>query len=234
MKKLYNLSITVAMTLLLMVVSVVAQAQSGAVIRGRVVDETGEGVIGATLAEKGTSNGTTSGLNGAFSLNVTSPRAEVTVSFLGYKTLTTFASEMNGEVVLESDSEYLDDVVIIGYGTVKKSDLSGSVVAISADDAKIGNMTSAQEMMQGRVAGLSITSGDGAPGSGSTIRIRSGASLNASNDPLIVVDGVPLSNDAAPGMSNGLASINPNDIETMTVLKDASATAITIYSIAIQ
>lgn len=116
--------------------------------------------------------------------------------------------------------------VVIGYGSVKKDDLSGSVVAIKAEEMNKGAVTSPQELIMGKVPGLSVSQGDGAPGAGSTIRIRGGASLNASNDPLIVIDGIPVSNDAAPGTPNALATINPNDIETFTVLKDASATAI--------
>lgn len=112
------------------------------------------------------------------------------------------------------------------YGSVKKDDLSGSVVAIKAEEMNKGAVTSPQELIMGKVPGLSVSQGDGAPGAGSTIRIRGGASLNASNDPLIVIDGIPVSNDAAPGTPNALATINPNDIETFTVLKDASATAI--------
>lgn len=129
-------------------------------------------------------------------------------------------------IILKDDTELLDEVVVIGYGSVKKDDLSGSVVAIKAEEMNKGAVTSPQELIMGKVPGLSVSQGDGAPGAGSTIRIRGGASLNASNDPLIVIDGVPVSNDAAPGTPNALATINPNDIETFTVLKDASATAI--------
>lgn len=130
------------------------------------------------------------------------------------------------ELTLKDDTELLDEVVVIGYGSVKKDDLSGSVVAIKAEEMNKGAVTSPQELIMGKVPGLSVSQGDGAPGAGSTIRIRGGASLNASNDPLIVIDGIPVSNDAAPGTPNALATINPNDIETFTVLKDASATAI--------
>ncbi|MFI3248601.1 MAG: TonB-dependent receptor [Rikenellaceae bacterium] len=203
------------------------QAQSGATISGRVVDSNGEGIIGASVVESGTTNGVATGFDGDFKLGVGSYESTISISFLGYSTVEILASDITtANIVLHSDSQQLDDVVVIGYGTVKKSDLSGSVVAIKAEDKNRGAITSPQEMMQGKVAGLSIISGDGAPGSGSTIRIRSGASLNASNDPLIVIDGIPVSNDAAPGTANALATINPNDIETMTILKDASATAI--------
>ena len=147
------------------------------------------------------------------------------ISFIGYRSQEAqAAASMN--IILKDDTELLDEVVVIGYGSVKKDDLSGSVVAIKAEEMNKGAVTSPQELIMGKVPGLSVSQGDGAPGAGSTIRIRGGASLNASNDPLIVIDGIPVSNDAAPGTPNALATINPNDIETFTVLKDASATAI--------
>ena len=149
----------------------------------------------------------------------------IVISFIGYQPQEAqAAASMN--IILKDDTELLDEVVVIGYGSVKKDDLSGSVVAIKAEEMNKGAVTSPQELIMGKVPGLSVSQGDGAPGAGSTIRIRGGASLNASNDPLIVIDGIPVSNDAAPGTPNALATINPNDIETFTVLKDASATAI--------
>ena len=206
-----------------MLITVQAFAQS-MTVQGVVKDNTGEAVIGANVVVKGTTNGTITDFDGNFMLNVNKGDI-IVISFIGYKTQELpAAATMN--VILEDDSEVLEDVVVIGYGSVKKSDLSGSVVAVKAEDMNRGAVTSPQELMQGKVPGLSVTSGDGGPGSGSTIRIRSGASLNATNDPLIVIDGVPISNDAAPGTSNALSTINPNDIETFTVLKDASATAI--------
>ncbi len=217
----------IVMTMFMTMFSTMLYAQRGANVTGRVVDSTGEAIIGATVIEQGTLNGVSTDYNGEFELRVSSISAIVNVSYLGYKSVDLVASSSAlKQVVLEADAQTLDDVVVIGYGTVKKSDLSGSIVAIKAEEMNRGAVTSAQELMQGKVAGLSITSGDGGPGSGATMRIRSGASLNASNDPLIVIDGIPVSNDAAPGTSNALATINPNDIETMTILKDASATAI--------
>lgn len=193
-------------------------------VKGLVKDTTGEPVIGANVVVKGTTNGTITDLDGLFQLQANQGDV-LTVSFIGYKTQEVpAAASMN--VILKDDTELLDEVVVIGYGSVKKSDLSGSVVAIKAEEMNKGAVTSPQELIMGKVPGLSVSQGDGAPGSGSTIRIRGGASLNASNDPLIVIDGVPVSNDAAPGTPNALATINPNDIETFTVLKDASATAI--------
>lgn len=173
---------------------------------------------------KGTTNGTITDFDGNFLLNANKGDI-IIISFIGYRSQEAqAAASMN--IILKDDTELLDEVVVIGYGSVKKDDLSGSVVAIKAEEMNKGAVTSPQELIMGKVPGLSVSQGDGAPGAGSTIRIRGGASLNASNDPLIVIDGIPVSNDAAPGTPNALATINPNDIETFTVLKDASATAI--------
>ena len=209
----------VALTLLSL--DAIAQAIT---VKGIVKDATGEPIIGANVLVKGTTNGTITDFNGNFLLNAQSGDI-IVFSFIGYQTQELpVAPQMN--VTLKDDTELLDEVVVIGYGSVKKEDLSGSVVAIKAEDMNKGAVTSPQELMQGKVPGLFVAPGDGQPGAGSTIRIRGGASLNASNDPLIVIDGIPTSNDAAPGTPNALATINPNDIETFTVLKDASATAI--------
>ena len=215
---------TILPLLLGLFLSVGAYAQN-ITVKGHVKDGTGLEVIGANVVEKGNAtNGTITDLNGNFVLTV--PQGAILqISFIGYKPAEVPATA-NVVVTLEDDTELLSEVVVIGYGSVKKSDLSGSVVAIEAEELNRGAVTSPQELMQGKVPGLSVLQGDGGPGSGSTIRIRSGASLNASNDPLIVIDGVPVDNDAAPGTSNALGTINPNDIETFTVLKDASATAI--------
>lgn len=206
---------------MLMAVQSFAQAIT---VNGIVKDKTGEAVIGANVIVKGTTNGTITDFDGVFTLQANKGDI-IVISFIGYQSQELPAAEQMN-VILSDDTQLLQDVVVIGYGTVKKSDLSGSVVAIKAEDMNKGAVTSPQELMMGKVPGLAINQGDGGPGSGSTIRIRSGASLNASNDPLIVIDGIPVSNDAAPGTSNALGTINPNDIETFTVLKDASATAI--------
>ncbi|WP_349987306.1 SusC/RagA family TonB-linked outer membrane protein [Phocaeicola dorei] len=190
----------------------------------KVKDTTGEPIIGANVIVKGTTNGTITDFDGNFLLNANKGDI-IIISFIGYRSQEAqAAASMN--IILKDDTELLDEVVVIGYGSVKKDDLSGSVVAIKAEEMNKGAVTSPQELIMGKVPGLSVSQGDGAPGAGSTIRIRGGASLNASNDPLIVIDGIPVSNDAAPGTPNALATINPNDIETFTVLKDASATAI--------
>ena len=211
------------MLLSLMTTSVFAQG--GYQVKGVVTDAMGP-VIGATVIEQGTNNGTVTGIDGDFVLNVASADAIVEVSCIGYTTLTFKASEVPATVTLEEDSEFLDEVVVIGYGTVKKSDLTGSVSTVKADEINKGVITSPADLLRGKSAGVVVTAGSGMPGSGSTIRIRGGSSLNASNDPLIVIDGLPVSNDGISGMSDPLSSINPEDIESFTVLKDASATAI--------
>ena len=193
-------------------------------VNGNVQDVKGEPIIGANILIKGTATGTITDLDGNFQLTADAD-ALLVISFIGYQTQELPAQPVMN-ITLRDDSKQVEEVVVIGYGSVKKNDLSGSVVAIKAEDMNKGAVTSPQELIQGKVPGLYVSAGDGQPGAGSNIRIRGGASLNASNDPLIVIDGIPVANDAAPGTPNALATINPNDIETFTVLKDASATAI--------
>ncbi len=200
-------------------------AQEGYEVKGVIQDALGP-VIGATLMEQGTTVGTSTGLDGDFIFAVSGPDAIVEVSCIGYKTLVFKASELPPVITLTEDTLFLDDVVVIGYGTVKKEDMTGSITAIKTDELNRGAVVSTQDMMKGKVPGLQIIPGDGGPGSGSTIRIRGAASLNASNDPLIVIDGVPIAVDGGAGMANPLETINPNDIESFTVLKDASSAAI--------
>ena len=194
-------------------------------VRGTVVDINDEAVIGATVLQQGTSNGVTTDLDGMFALTVPSPETLLEVSYLGYRTIVVAARNAN-RIVMHEDSELLEELVIIGYGTVKKSDMTGSVVAIKAEEVNRGAVVSPDQMLLGKVSGLRITPATGQPGSSATIRIRGAASLNASNDPLIVIDGVPVTGDGGAGMGNPLASVNPNDIDSYTILKDASATAI--------
>ncbi|MBR2050056.1 MAG: SusC/RagA family TonB-linked outer membrane protein, partial [Rikenellaceae bacterium] len=205
-----------------------AVAQSGKLqIKGVVVDAAGDPVLGAAVAEVGTTNGVTTDLNGQYVLNVSDPKSIISVSYIGYKTVELVAtSTVLSRVVLEEDLMSLEEIVVIGYGAVKKNDMTGSVVAVKAEEINRGALTSPQEMLRGKVPGVNITSGSGAPGEGAEIRIRGGASLSANNNPLIVIDGVPVANEAGPGMANGLSMVNPNDIASFTVLKDASATAI--------
>lgn len=221
-----------AMCLGLMLFSIttptLAFAQSGKMqIKGVVVDAAGDPVLGAAVAEVGTTNGVTTDLNGQYVLNVSDPKSIISVSYIGYKTVELVAtSTVLSRVVLEEDLMSLEEIVVIGYGAVKKNDMTGSVVAVKAEEINRGALTSPQEMLRGKVPGVNITSGSGAPGEGAEIRIRGGASLSANNNPLIVIDGVPVANEAGPGMANGLSMVNPNDIASFTVLKDASATAI--------
>ena len=203
----------------------VLYAQGGYGVSGTVVDQMGP-VIGATVVEQGTQNGTATGIDGSFSLTVASPDSPVEISCIGYAAQTYQASQMPQTITLKEDNQYLDEVVVIGYGTVRKDDMTGSVSAIKAEDLNRGAMTNTQDMLKGKIAGVLVSPGDGGPGSGSRIRIRGSASLNASNDPLIVIDGVPVASGAAGGMSNPLDLLNPNDIESFSVLKDASAAAI--------
>ena len=200
-------------------------AQGGYQVKGVVVDAMGP-VIGATVMEQGTSNGTSTGLDGNYTLTVSGPDAVVEFSCIGYATQTFAAKDVPATVTLGEDTDFLDEVVVIGYGTVKKSDLTGSVSTVKADEVNKGVITTPADLLRGKSAGVVVTSGSGMPGSGATIRIRGGSSINASNDPLIVIDGLPVSNDGISGMSDPLSSINPEDIESFTVLKDASATAI--------
>ena len=216
------------LAILAMAVPAQVFAQSGKYeVKGVVVDTTGTPVIGASVIEQGTTNGVTTDFNGQYVLRVNGPESIIEISFIGYKTLALAAnSDLLANAVLYDDSEMIDDVVVIGYGVVKKNDLTGSVSTVKADQTNKGLATSPTDLLRGKSAGVVITSGSGAPGSAATIRIRGGSSLNASNDPLVVVDGLPISNSGISGMGNALASINPSDIESFTVLKDASATAI--------
>lgn len=203
-------------------VSVAAQKT---VVKGNILDKDNLPIIGANILEKGTSNGTISDVDGNFTLSITNPKATLLITYIGYKNVEMPASA-NMKVVMTEDSEMLEDVVVIGYGSVKKSDATGSVTAIKPDDFNKGLRTTAQDALVGKVPGVNVVSSSGAPGTGATIRIRSGASLSASNDPLIVIDGVPVDNSTIEGGGNVIGGINPDDIETFTVLKDASATAI--------
>ena len=222
------LAMCLGVMLLCAITPPLASAQNGGrEIKGIVVDASGTPVIGATVVEVGTANGTSTDLNGQYVLRVADADAAVRVSYIGYKDWQRVASSSDlARIVLEEDLMSLDEVVVIGYGAVKKNDMTGSVVAVKAEEVNRGALTSPQELLRGKVPGVNIVSGNGAPGAGAEIRIRGGASLSASNNPLIVIDGVPVANDAGPGMSNGLAMVNPNDIASFTVLKDASATAI--------
>ena len=197
-------------------------AQTNA-IKGHVKDASGEPVMGATITVNGKAVGITD-MDGNFSVDA-APGTNLTFTYLGMTPQTVKASkEMN--ITMSDDSKALNEVVVIGYGVAKKSDLTGSVTAIKPDSKNKGVVVNAQDMLTGKVAGVNITSNDGTPGGGAKIRVRGGSSLNASNDPLIVIDGLAMDNDGVKGLSNLLSVVNPQDIESFSVLKDASATAI--------
>ena len=196
-------------------------------IKGEVTDaQNGEALIGATVIVEGEKGGTVTDFDGNFSLQVSSSAKKIKVSYIGYIDKVLSVSD-NMKVKLESDSKALADVVVIGYGTARKSDLTGSVATVKSKDFNKGLVSSPEQLINGKVSGVQIMSNSGSASAGSTIRVRGGASLNASNDPLIVLDGVPLEQGGISGnSSNFLSMINPSDIESMTVLKDASSTAI--------
>ena len=205
---------------LLLTVSSFAQSNA---IKGHVKDASGEPVMGATITVNGKAVGITD-MDGNFSVDA-APGTNLTFTYLGMTPQTVKASkEMS--ITLQDDSKSLNEVVVIGYGVAKKSDLTGSVTAIKPDSKNKGVVVNAQDMLTGKVAGVNITSNDGTPGGGAKIRVRGGSSLNASNDPLIVIDGLAMDNDGVKGLSNLLSVVNPQDIESFSVLKDASATAI--------
>lgn len=198
-------------------------------ISGTVTDaETGEILPGVNVTVKGMpSRGTSTNQQGSYNLQIPSLQDTLVFSFVGYiRQEIPISGRSTIDVNLASDIQQLDDVVVIGYGTQQKDDNTGSVTSVSSEDFNQGAVTNPSELFQGKAAGVNVTSNDGAPGSGATIRIRGGSSLSASNDPLFVIDGVPLDGDGVSGMRNPLNTINPNDIESISILKDASATAI--------
>ena len=193
-------------------------------VKGHVKDAAGEDIIGATIRVEGTQTATVSDFDGNFVLKA-NEGATLVVSYVGYQNATVKAAPFV-EVTLQDDAAVLNEVVVIGYGVARKSDLTGSVTALKPDSKNKGLVVNAQDMLQGKVAGVNITTNSGEPGSGAKIRIRGGSSLSASNDPLIVIDGIPIDNSGVAGSPNILSTINPQDIESFNVLKDASATAI--------
>lgn len=213
---------------LLGVSSFVDAQQADRKITGVVISETKEPMIGVSVYIPGTTNGTTTDINGKYSITLPANKTELVFSFVGYNSQTIKVGQNTTiNVSLDPLVHALGDVVVIGYGVQKKKDLTGSVAVIGAKDFNTGVVSSPEQLINGKVAGVQITQSGGSPTSGSTIRIRGGASLNASNDPLIVLDGVPLEIGGISGNTgNFLSLINPNDIENMTILKDASSTAI--------
>lgn len=197
-------------------------------ISGKVTDsKDGLGVAGINVTPKGSTGGTQTGVDGTYKITVGPSVTVLVFSSVGFTTQEVVIDGRNSiNVSLSASVSSLNEVVVIGYGTRMKKDLTGSVTAITSKDFNKGTITTPEQLIAGKVAGVQVTSNGGAPGSGSTIRIRGGASLNASNSPLIVIDGVPVDNGGIAGTANALAMVNPNDIESFNILKDASATAI--------
>jgi len=224
MMKQFNIKFPFRMLALVMGLFLSMGAFAQITVKGHVKDATGEGIIGATVRVLGTQNATITDFDGNFTVKA-NQGADIQVSYMGYQTVTVKAAP-NVSVTLQEDDAMLNEVVVIGYGRARKDDLTGSVAAIKPDEMSKGITNNASDMLVGKVAGVDVITGGGAPGAGAQIRIRGGASLTASNDPLYVIDGLIIDNNTATGMSNILAMVNPSDIETFTVLKDASATAI--------
>ncbi|WP_428329877.1 SusC/RagA family TonB-linked outer membrane protein [Mucilaginibacter sp.] len=227
MKKIYFLRYS--FLLLFICISSLAIAQTGT-ITGRIIDDTNEPLPSATIVLKGTSLSAAADVNGYFKISNAPNGAQVlVVTFLGFQTVeqpVTINGAVTVNVQLKPSSVLLNQVAVIGYGSVRKSDATGAVDVVTAKDFNRGAVNSIQDAVSGKLPGVVITSNSGAPGNTSTIRIRGTTSINASSDPLIVIDGVPISNVTAGGTANILTTINPNDVENITVLKDASATAI--------
>ena len=205
-----------------LILSIGAYAQI--TVKGHVKDSSGEPIIGATVRVAGTNGGAITDFDGNFTIKA-DQGATLNISYIGYQPANVKAAA-NVEVILKDDAQVLENVVVIGYGRAKKNDLTGSVTAIKPDDMNKGVQVSAQDMITGKIAGVNVQNNGGEPGGGASIRIRGGSSLSASNDPLIVIDGLAMDNYGMQGASNALNLVNPNDIESFTVLKDASATAI--------
>ncbi len=195
----------------------VASAVSAQSLKGNVKDSNGEPIIGATIQEKGAKNMAVTDLDGNFSINLSGGK-QITVSYIGMKTATVNVSgKSNVDIVMEDEATTLNDVVVIGYGTVKKKDLTGAVTSVSAKDLANIPVSTASEAIQGKMAGVTVTTTEGSPDAEVKIRVRGGGSLSQDNSPLYIVDGFPV---------NSISDIAPNDIESIDVLKDASSTAI--------
>ncbi len=225
MMKQVNIRIPVRILTILMGIFFSIGAYAQITVNGIVKDAQGEPVIGASVRVVGTTVGTATDIDGNFTLNNVAKGAKLQVSYVGAMTQTVTAAP-NLVITLQDNAQLLSDVVVIGYGRAKKDDLTGSVTAIKPDELSKGITNNATDMMVGKIAGVDVVTAGGTPGAGAQIRVRGGSSLNASNDPLLVIDGLTIDGNTATGMSNNLAMINPNDIESFTVLKDASATAI--------
>lgn len=214
-----------AVVLLGLITPLWAMAQT-IVVKGTVLDDTGEPLIGATVMQKKSSNGTATDIDGNFTLTVPS-KSTLVVSYVGYKTEEV---DVNGKtqltITLKADVGTLQDVVVVGYGQMKRSDMTGSVASVGEDAVRKSIATSVDQVLQGRAAGVQIQANSGTPGASTSIRIRGINSLNATNQPIFVIDGVVIDSATDSESSNPLSTINPSDIVSMDILKDASATAI--------
>ncbi len=227
MKNILRLVVAFAAALLL-----VQQGYAQGTVKGQAIDENGEALIGATILLVGSSRGTATDFDGNYILeNMPAGEQQLRASYTGYGDLTKTITVKDGETVtldfqLGEDAEVLEEVVVIGYGSVRKEDATGVVAKVETKDFNRGAIVSPEQLISGKVAGVQISPGDGSPGGGSSIRIRGGTSINASNEPLYVIDGIPIDNEGFAGGRNPMNFLNPNDIESFTILKDASATAI--------
>lgn len=220
------LQLKIACTVCMLLLGVVCIQAQTIEIKGTVFDSKKETMPGASVYVKGTNIGVITDVNGKYAIKVPSTQSVLVFSFVGYVPQEVVVGNRNVvDIVLVDDAVLLKDVVVIGYGSVKKKDLTGAITSVGEDELQKGTV-SPDRMLVGKVAGVQVTPSGGAPGSGSRIRIRGGASLTASNDPLIIIDGIPVENSGVSGSPSLLSTINPNDIESMNILKDASATAI--------
>jgi iron complex outermembrane receptor protein len=227
-QKCFNRMLGLLALILAIMLPLSVNAQTGSrTIRGTVVDENQQPLIGVSVMAVGSSAGVATDLDGNYLLKVPTTVKQITFSYIGYETKTVTITSDHIDVALAPNSTMMEELVVVGYGVQKKNDLTGSISSVSEKDFNQGVISSPEELINGKIAGVQITNSGGSPNSSSTIRVRGGASLNASNDPLIVLDGVPMEvGGSVAGSSNFLSLINPNDIESMTILKDASSTAI--------
>lgn len=239
-KLIKHFSIVSFILMILCVQNIMAQKRT---VSGIVTDSKNEPLIGVNVTIKNASTtGTITDIDGKYSLEIPSGNSVLVFSYIGYSTQEVKVSNRSVvDIVLKDDMQALEEVVVVGYGTMKKSDLTGSVSSITSDNFKLGTDLTPQQLMQGAFSGVNISQNSGKPGGSNTIRVRGGTSITASNDPLYVIDGVPISTSAGVNQSNigssttdffdqepinPLSNINPNDIESINILKDASATAI--------
>ena len=203
-------------------------------VNGTIVDKDGNPLIGVTIFEKGTDNGCITDFNGQYQLSLSNRDAVIVISYVGYKTQELKGDQLVEKIVLEEDAVALDELVVVGYAVQKKKELTGSTSSLKASDKKLSVTTSLDQMMQGNLSGVNITNASGMPGGAVRVSIRGVGSINGSNEPLFVIDGIPVSNSDNSGVNgrfggsvqNPLSMLNPNDIESIDVLKDAAATAI--------